>query len=64
MRARAFRRGVGLLVLLFVLSGCSSATKKNYLRHLSVTIAPSDRETETEATPNGPTVAAVNRAER
>ncbi len=63
MRARAFRRGVGLLALLVVLSGCSSATKRNYLRQLSLTIAPLERGAETVATSNGPVVAAANRAE-
>ena len=40
MRACAFRRGVCLLGLVAVLSGCSSAAKKQYLRHLTATIAP------------------------
>ena len=40
MRAAAFRRGLGLLVLAVLLGGCATATKRQYLRHLSVTIAP------------------------
>ena len=40
MRASAFRRSLGLLALVAVLSGCSSVAKKQYLRHLSATIAP------------------------
>ncbi len=37
MRAAACRIG---LVLVVFLSGCATATKRQYLRHLSVTIAP------------------------
>ena len=40
MRFGAFRRVMILAVLFAFLAGCSSATKKAYLRHLSVTIAP------------------------
>lgn len=37
MRAAACRIG---LVFVVLLSGCATATKRQYLRHLSVTIAP------------------------
>ena len=37
MRAAAFR--IGLVAVLF-LAGCATATKREYLRHLSVSIAP------------------------
>jgi hypothetical protein len=37
MRAAVCRIG---LVLVVLLAGCATATKRQYLRHLSVTIAP------------------------
>ena len=44
MRAGAFRRGLGPLLLIAVvflgLAGCSTPVKQDYLRHLEVTIAP------------------------
>ncbi len=45
MRSGAFRRLIAasavLLTGILVLGGCASAAKRQYLRHLSVTIAPS-----------------------
>ena len=41
MRAAAIRIGVVLVVLL---GGCATATKRQYLRHLSVSIAPARPE--------------------
>jgi hypothetical protein len=51
MRAVASRRVLFMLPVLLVaialLSGCSSELKRNYLRHLEVTIAPtSSAETD------------------
>jgi PBP1b-binding outer membrane lipoprotein LpoB len=62
MRSAASRRGLALLALLFVMGGCSSATKKHYLKHLSTTIAPVASETDTAvaASAGGPAVAAAN----
>jgi starvation-inducible outer membrane lipoprotein len=66
MRSGASRRGLVLLAMVFVLSGCTSATKKHYLKHLSTTIAPVSAEAETMAAARagGPAVAVVNRDER
>ncbi len=63
MRSGASRRGLVLLTLVFVLSGCTSDTKKRYLKHLATTIAPVSAESERVAAANesGPVVAAANR---
>jgi len=47
MRSSAFRRGFILLACVAMLSGCSSAVKQRYIRHLSTTIAPTRRNVET-----------------
>ncbi|MHC4210837.1 MAG: hypothetical protein ACYTE6_04135 [Planctomycetota bacterium] len=62
MRSAASRRGLVLLALAVVLSGCTSATKKHYLKHLSTSIAPVSAESETvvAANPGGSAVAAAN----
>ncbi len=54
MRLRAFRRGLFLLALATVFSGCSSPAKRHYLRHLEATISPalSDQEPVAVAVPN------------
>jgi predicted component of type VI protein secretion system len=66
MRSAASRRGLFLLALAVVLSGCTSATKKHYLKHLSTTIAPVsvDAEPMAAAGESGSAVAAVNRDDR
>jgi hypothetical protein len=66
MRSAASRRGLVLLALAVVLSGCTSATKKRYLKHLSTTIAPVSAEAEpmVAAGESSPAVAAVNRDDR
>ena len=48
--SRAFRRGIGFLAALVILTGCSSAMKQQYLRHLEVTIAPTSGDGEVLAT--------------
>jgi PBP1b-binding outer membrane lipoprotein LpoB len=65
MRSAASRRGLALLALVVVMGGCSSATKKHYLKHLSTTIAPvgSESETVVAANPAGSAVAAARRNE-
>ncbi len=65
MRSAASRRGLALLALVVVMGGCSSATKKHYLKHLSMTIAPvaSESERVVAASPGGSAVAAANRDE-
>jgi len=66
MRSAASRRGLVLLALVVVLSGCTSATKKHYLKHLSTSMAPVSAEAEplAAAGERGSAVAAVNRDER
>ncbi len=66
MRSAASRRGLTLLALVVVMGGCSSATKKHYLKHLSTTIAPvtSTSEPAVAANPGGSAVATANRNER
>ena len=66
MRSAASRRGLALLALVVVMGGCSSATKKHYLKHLSMTIAPvaSESEPVVAANPGGSAVATANRNER
>ena len=64
MRSGASRRGLALLALVVVLSGCTSAAKKHYLKHLSTTIAPVSAEAEAmaaAANEGGEAVAAANR---
>ena len=65
MRSAASRRGLALLALVVVMGGCSSATKKHYLKHLSTSIAPVTVESETvvAANPGASAVAAANRNE-
>jgi PBP1b-binding outer membrane lipoprotein LpoB len=65
MRSGASRCGLALLALL-MLSGCASATKKHYLKHLSTTIAPVTADAERVATANEgeAVVAAANPDER
>lgn len=43
MRSGAFRRGLALVAFLtlIALAGCSTQTKRDYIRHLSATISPS-----------------------
>jgi hypothetical protein len=62
MRSAASRRGLALLALVFVMGGCSSATKKHYLKHLSTSISPVMVESETvvAANPGASAVAAAN----
>ena len=48
MVAGAFRRlvlSVILLLAVAILAGCSSPTKRHYLRHLSITVAPMPQDT-------------------
>jgi PBP1b-binding outer membrane lipoprotein LpoB len=56
MWVRAFRRGLCLLALVAVLSGCSSAAKQHYLRHLEATVSPMqfDQEPVVVAVPKTP----------
>jgi hypothetical protein len=63
MRAACLRIG---LVLVVLLSGCATAAKRQYLRHLSVTIAPerpgvapAATDTATAMAPRRPAVAAA-----
>jgi predicted component of type VI protein secretion system len=62
MRSAASRRGLALLALVVVMGGCSSATKKHYLKHLSTSISPVTAEVETvaAANPGASAVAAAN----
>jgi predicted component of type VI protein secretion system len=62
MRSAASRRGLALLALVVVMGGCSSATKKHYLKHLSTSISPVTVESETvvAANPGASAVAAAN----
>ena len=59
MRSGASRLGLalGALALLVVLCGCSSTTKKDYLKHLTTVIAPVAPEAGNEP---GPAIAAAN----
>ena len=53
MRAAAFRSALLLLpVVAVLLTGCSSLTKKDFLRHLEVTIAPSEPGTVVAISPD------------
>ncbi len=60
MRSGALRRNLILLALFAVLGGCSSAAKKQYLRHLSTTMAPVDRSLEPMAVAPDRTIAAAS----
>ena len=66
MRSGASRRGLVLLALIVVLGGCTSPTKKHYLKHLSTTIEPvSSRSQPLAGADTGrPAVAAIERNER
>jgi len=66
MRSAASRRGLALLALVVVMGGCSSATKKHYLKHLSTSISPVTVESETvvAVNPGASAVAAANPNER
>lgn len=64
MRSAASRRGLALLALAVALSGCTSATKKHYLKHLSTTIAPVSAGAEPMAAAGNPGPATVAAADR
>ncbi len=52
MRAGAFRKDISAAIALsalILLSGCSSPTKRHYLRHLSIVVQPSNPDRDLAA---------------